>query len=123
MLILEFVALMIGVYFFSGYVLLENSDDIMNKFYTFFFVFLFQFCMMALESVLAKESFNMANIIDVCVKYGLLSVIAYDTYGDLRRKHVVFFNNLTIYQKTLVLSLMIVAFVTVVRVVQMLITQ
>lgn len=123
MLILEFIALMVGVYLFSGYVLLQNSDEILNKFYTFFFIFMFQFVLMTLESILAKEQFNFGAIMDTCVKYGLVSVIAYDTYGDLRRKHTMYFDNLTMYQKTLVLAVLIVAFVTVIRIVQILITQ
>ena len=110
--------MMIAIYFFSGYVLLSNSDTIINKLYTFFFIFMLQFVVIVIGSLLRKNKLIIVDIVDICVKNGLLSIIAYDTFNDL--KIAKYFDNYNMYQKTLILTVMIMAFIITIQILQIL---
>ena len=119
-LLIEIIILLLTTYLFSGYVLLQNSDVIINKFYTFFYVFMLQFLMEIIGCAISKEKINIPVLIDQSVKLGLISVIAYDTFNDLDYRKT--FENMNYYQKTIILTIMIVMFVSVIQLFQVLIS-
>ena len=119
MLLIEIIILLLTTYLFSGYVLLQNSDVIINKFYTFFYVVLLNFLMEIIGTAINKEKIIIPDIVDKSVKLGLVSVIAYDTFNDLDYRKT--FENMGYSQKTIILTIMIVAFVSIIQIFQVLI--
>jgi len=103
---------------------MENFDDrrntIIYKLYLFLFVFLLQVTINIFNNIFSGDKISLNNIVDMAINNALISVIAYDVYNDLVYNG--FYKNLTSVQKTTILVLLIIGFITAIKLLQMLIS-
>ena len=103
---------------------LVNFDDrhnaIIYKIYLFLFMFIIQFLFQIFSGLVLTHKINVSEIIETSINNALLSVIAYDVYGDLAYNN--FFSTYTHQQRILVLILLIVGFMTGIKILQLLIS-
>ncbi len=103
---------------------LVNFDDrhnaIIYKIYLFLFMFIIQFLFQIFSGLVLTHKINVSEIIETSINNALLSIIAYDVYGDLAYNN--FFSTYTHQQKILVLILLIVGFMTGIKILQLLIS-
>jgi hypothetical protein len=124
-MILLFKLLITGLtlFWFVTY-FMDNFDDkrntIIYKLYLFLFVFLLQVMINIFNNIFGNEKVSLNSIIDTSINNALISVIAYGVYDDLVYNG--FFNGLTKHQKTSILVLLIIGFVTSIKLLQMLLS-
>ena len=102
---------------------MSNPDDreniIMNKIYLFLFVFIINFISSFINYLLSSTySFN--DVIVFSVNNALVSIIAYDVYNDLVYNE--YFKNYSHHQKSVILILLMIAFMTIIKLIQIIIT-
>lgn len=102
---------------------MNNPDDrenaIMNKIYLFIFVFIINFISSFINYLLSSTySFN--DVIIFSVNNALISIIAYDVYNDLTYND--YFKNYSHHQKSVILILLMIAFMTIIKLIQIIIT-
>jgi hypothetical protein len=117
-LIFLFISLYLYMIFF-----MSNPDDreniIMNKIYLFLFVFIINFISSFINYLLSSTySFN--DVIVFSVNNALVSIIAYDVYNDLVYNE--YFKNYSHHQKSVILILLMIAFMTIIKLIQIIIT-
>jgi hypothetical protein len=119
MIIIEIFILLILIYGFSNNVLVSNDKLFLNKLYTFFFVFLIQFSFNIVNDLIEKKNISIYDNVDICIKKSLIAVIAFDTFTEMNC--IGYFQGFTNKQKSIVITLLIVCFITVVQILQLLI--
>ena len=112
------------LFFFVAF-FLENFEDrknsIIYKLYLFTFIFLLQVILNIFNNIFNKEKITVNSIMETAINNALLAVIAYDVYNDLiYEKFYIGYNK---YQKISILVLLILAFITTVKLLQLLLTQ
>lgn len=124
-MILLFRLLITGItlFLFVTY-FMDNFDDkrntIIYKLYLFLFIFLLQVMINIFNNIFGQEKVSLNNIIDTAINNALISVISYDIYNDLVYNG--FFNGLSKFQKTSILILLIIGFITSIKLLQMLLS-
>ena len=106
------------------YYLIDNDkvnffeSALLNKLYIFLFVFIIQFILNIFHKIYMDQSTKTSEIVDVSINDGLLSVIAFDIYKDmiLQGKYEGYSKSL----KSLVLVLLILAFITSIKLLHLL---
>jgi hypothetical protein len=110
--------------FFYLSMFLPNFDDRSNaipyKLYMFLFVFIIQFMLYFLTNATSSNKSSLNQIIESSINNALLAVIAYDVYNDLYFNKI--FINMNEHQRIISLVLLIVGFMTMVKIIQLLIT-
>ena len=123
-LLVRIIFTAIVLFFFVG-MFLEDFDDKRNsifyKLYLFLFMFLLQIILNVFNNIFNKQKITLNSIMETAVNNALLSVIAFDVYNDLVFEG--FYKGYTSYQKISVLVLLIIAFITTVKLLQLLLTQ
>ena len=123
-LLLRLIFTGIALFFFVA-LFLENFDDrrnsIVYKLYLFTFIFLLQIVLNVFNNIFNKEKITLNSIMETAINNALLSVIAFDVYNDLIYEG--FYNGYNSYQKIAALVLLILAFITTVKLLQLLLTQ
>ena len=123
-LLLRIIFTGIALFFFTA-LFLENFDNrdnaIVYKLYLFTFVFLLQIILNIFNNLFNKDKITLNSIMDTAVNNALLAVIAFDVYGDLTYQKILNFNNK--YQQIAVLILLILGFITTIKLLQLLLTQ
>jgi hypothetical protein len=94
---------------------------LLNKLYIFLFVFIIEFILNIFHKIYMNSSTTTTEIVDISINDGLLSVIAFDIYKDmiLQGKYEGYSKSL----RSLVLVLLIIAFITSINILQMLFTK
>jgi hypothetical protein len=114
----------IALFFFIAS-FLENFEDRRNsiayKLYLFTFLFLLQVTLNIFNNIFNKEKLTLNSIMETAINNALLSVVAFDVYNDLVFDG--FYAGYSPYQKVSVLVLLILAFITTVKILQLLLTQ
>jgi hypothetical protein len=106
------------------YYLIDNDkaqffdSALLNKLYIFLFVFIIQFILNIFHKIYMSPTTKTSEIVDVSINDGLLSVIAFDIYKDmiLQGKYEGYSKSL----KSLVLVLLILAFITSIKLLHLL---
>ena len=123
-LLLRLIFTGIVLFFFVAF-FLENFEDrknsIIYKLYLFTFIFLLQVILNIFNNIFNKEKITVNSIMETAINNALLAVIAYDVYNDLIYEK--FYSGYNKYQKISVLVLLILAFITTVKLLQLLLTQ
>lgn len=83
-------------------------------------MFVFNFMFEIFANLINSIKINVSEVIESSVNNALLAVIAFGLYGDLSYNG--FFDNYTNNQKSLILILMIVGFITTIKILELLIT-
>ncbi len=103
---------------------LENFDDRHNaiayKIYLFLFVFIMHFLFQVFTNLVNSSKIAINEIIETSINNALLAVIAFDIYNDLVYNN--FFKTYNNQQKILVLILLIIGFMTAIKILQLLIS-
>ena len=119
---INLIFLFISLYFYINYYL-DNPDDrenaFVNKIYLFLFVFFINF-ISAFISNLFSDNFSLYEITTFSVNNALISIIAYDTYNDMTYHG--YFKNYTHHQKSVLLILLMLTFMTIIKLIQIIIT-
>jgi hypothetical protein len=111
----------ISLFLFLIYVL-KNFDTkenvIINKIYIFAFIFFIQIITNLISNVFSNNKIPLDEIINLSINNALLGVIAFDIYGNLEQNgyYVTFAKE----HKAFILVLLILAFITSIRLIQML---
>lgn len=123
-LLLRLIFTGIALFFFVA-LFLENFDDRQNsivyKLYLFTFIFLLQIVLNVFNNIFNKEKITLNSIMETSINNALLAVIAFDVYNDLIYEG--FYKGYNSYQKIATLVLLILAFITTVKMLQLLLTQ
>ena len=123
-LLLRLIFTGIALLFFVA-LFLENFDDRQNsivyKLYLFTFIFLLQIVLNVFNNIFNKEKITLNSIMETSINNALLAVIAFDVYNDLIYEG--FYKGYNSYQKIATLVLLILAFITTVKMLQLLLTQ
>lgn len=123
-LLLRLIFTGIALFFFVA-LFLENFDDrrnsIVYKLYLFTFIFLLQIVLNVFNNIFNKDKITLNSIMETAINNALLAVIAFDVYNDLIYEG--FYKGYNSYQKIATLVLLILAFITTVKMLQLLLTQ
>jgi hypothetical protein len=111
----------IALFLFLIYVL-QNFDTkdniILNKIYIFAFIFFIQIITNLISNIFSNTKIALDDIINLSINNALLGVIAFDVFGNLEQN-----GNYTTFSKehkALILVFLIIAFITSIRLIQML---
>jgi hypothetical protein len=123
-LLLRMLITGIALFFFTNMFLEDISNrnnGIVYKLYIFTFVFLLQIILNVFNTLFNGDKITLNHIMDTAVNNALLAVIAYDVYGDLKYQNLITASGK--YQQSTVLVLLIISFITTVKILQLLLTQ
>ncbi|AYV80098.1 MAG: hypothetical protein Gaeavirus9_8 [Gaeavirus sp.] len=84
-------------------------------------MFLLQVTLNIFSNIFNREKISVNSIIDTAINNALLSVIAYDVYNDLVFND--FYKTCNKLQKTSILVVLVLSFITAVKLLQLLLTQ
>jgi len=98
----------------------DKKNAISYKLYLFLFIFILNFMSQIFSNLINGDKILMDEIIDTSINNGLIAVIAFGIYGDLNENGL--FIQYNYNQKILVLILLIVGFITTIKVLELLIT-
>lgn len=122
-ILLKLLVLAIILYFFIN-IFLDNFDDRQNgiayKIYIFLFVFIIQFIFHLISNLTSSTRILINEIIETSINNSLLAVIAFDIYNDL--EYINYFKTYNKQQKILMLILLIIGFMTIIKFIQLLIS-
>ena len=97
----------------------KNKDNVIwYKLYIFLFMFFIQIIVSFVNSIFTKEIISYPELIDSSITNALLTVVAFDVYGDMVLKD--YLNDLSQSQKNLLLVLLVIGFMVSIRLIQML---
>jgi len=103
---------------------LDNINDRQNaiayKIYLFLFVFIIQFLFQVFTNLVNSTKFAINEIIETSVNNALIAIIAFDIYNDLVYNN--FFITYNNQQKILILILLIIGFMTGIKILELLIS-
>jgi hypothetical protein len=123
LIIARLLILAITLYMFVS-LFLDNFDDRHNaiayKIYLFLFVFIMQFMFQIFTNIINSNKIVIDEIIETSINNALLAVIAFDVYNDLVYNN--YFKTYNHQQKILILILLIIGFMTVIKFLQLLIS-
>ena len=96
-----------------------NRDNVIwYKLYIFLFMFFIQIIVSFVNSIFTKEVISYPELIDSSITNSLLTVVAFDLYGDFVWKGYI--ADLSGSQRNLLLVLLVISFMVSIRLVQML---
>jgi hypothetical protein len=98
----------------------ERRNAISYKIYLFIFIFILNFMFQIFTNLINNITNSMNDLIESSINNALLSVIAFDIYNDLTYNG--FFKIYTHQQKSLVLILLIIGFITTIKILELLIS-
>lgn len=98
----------------------DRKNSISYKIYIFLFIFVFNLMFQIFANLINKIKINMTELIEASINNGLLAVVAFGVYGDLNYNG--FFNNYDSNQKSLILILLIIGFITTIKILELLIS-
>lgn len=98
----------------------DKKNSISYKIYLFLFVFVLNFMFQIFANLINNIKISMDELIEMSINNALLSVVAYGVYDDLSYNG--FFNQYTHYQKSLILILLIIGFITTIKILELLIS-
>jgi hypothetical protein len=123
-LLLRMIFTGIALFFFTLF-FLENYEDrnnaIIYKLYLFAFVFLLQVILNVFNNLFNGDKITLNHIMETAVSNALLAVIAFDVYGDLTYQKILTVENK--HQQIAILVLLMIGFITTVKLLQLLLTQ
>lgn len=103
-------------------IVLDNFDDRRNaiayKLYIFVFVFFVIITLGILDNVYSGANLKLNHIVDNAINNGILSILAYDVFND--QIYNGFYKNYNNYQRILTLVILIIGFITSVKLLQLL---
>ena len=111
----------ISLFLFLIYVLKNfdtNDDVILNKIYIFAFIFFIQIITNLISNLFSSNKIALDEIINLSINNALLGVIAFDVFGNLEQSG--HYTTFTKEHKALILVFLIIAFITSIRLIQML---
>ncbi len=111
----------ISLFLFLIYVLQNfdtNENIILNKIYIFAFIFFIQIITNLISNLFSSNKIQLDEIINLSINNALLGVIAFDIFGNLEQKGN--YNNFSKEHKAIILVFLIIAFITSIRLIQML---
>lgn len=121
---LRLIITFVGLYIYFNLMLSDINDKnnaITHKMYIFLFVFFLQFFIYFFSLIIQKNSkIYVGQIIETSMNNAILAVIAFDVYGDLYYTN--HFVGLTQQQQILILVLFIIGFMTIIKILQLLLT-
>ena len=122
-ILIRLLVLAITLYMFIS-LFLENFEDRHNaiayKIYLFLFIFIIQFLFQIFTNLIQSEKIIIDQIIETSINNALLAVIAFDIYNDLYYNN--YFRTFNNQQKILILILLIIGFMTIIKFLQLLIS-
>lgn len=98
----------------------DKKNGISYKIYLFLFIFVLNFMFQIFSDLINKVKISIDEIIEMSINNALLSVVAFSVYDDLSYNG--FFNQYNHYQKSLILILLIIGFITTIKILELLIT-
>lgn len=99
----------------------DNKHNILSyKIYLFLFVFIINFLYTFFANLFNQKKINIKELIRVSVDYALISVISFSVYNDLEINNT--FINFTHEQKILILVLLIIGFITTIKILELIIS-
>ena len=98
----------------------DKKNAISYKIYLFLFVFVLNFMFQIFANLINNKKILMVELIESSINNSLLAVIAYGVYSDLIYDG--FFKDYDHSQKTLVLILLIIGFITTIKILELLIS-
>jgi len=98
----------------------DKKNAISYKIYLFLFVFVLNFMFQIFANLINKIKISMDELIEMSINNALLSVVAFSVYDDLSYNG--FFNQYNHYQKSLILILLIIGFISTIKILELLIT-
>lgn len=98
----------------------DKKNAISYKIYLFLFIFVLNFMFQIFANLINGVKISMDEVIESSINNGLIAVIAFGIYGDLSENG--FFNQYNKNQKSLILILLIIGFITTIKVLELLIT-
>ena len=99
----------------------DTNNSIIYKLYLFTFIFLLQVILNIFNNIFNKEKLSVNSIMDTGINNALLAVIAFDVHKDLILSK--FYDGYNKYQRISALILLILVFITTVKLLQLLLTQ
>ena len=113
----------IALYLFLNFFLddYNNKNNIfINKIYLFLFVFIVYFLFQFFTSLFSTNEITINVLIETSINNAILAIIAFDINDNLLQNN--YFTNFSNHQKILMLILLIVGFMTVIKLLQLLIS-
>jgi hypothetical protein len=98
----------------------DKKNAISYKIYLFLFVFVLNFMFQIFTNLMNNKKISMVELIEASINNSLLAVIAYGVYSDLTYDG--FFKDYNHSQKTMVLILLIIGFITTIKILELLIS-
>lgn len=98
----------------------EKKNAISYKIYLFLFVFILNFMFQIFANLINNKKISMVELIESSINNSLLAVIAFSVYGDLCNDG--FFRDYNQSQKTMILILLIIGFITTIKILELLIS-
>lgn len=98
----------------------DKKNAISYKIYLFLFVFVLNFMFQIFSDLINKVKISMDEIIEMSINNALLAVVAFGVYDDLSCNG--FFNQYNHNQKSLILILLIIGFISTIKILELLIT-
>ena len=121
--IVRLILIAISLYLYINIFLTDIEDrrnSIAYKIYLFLFVFIINFLIQLFGNLIYKSKLSISYIIETSVNNSLLAVIAFDVYNDLVYNG--FYKNYNKHQRTLILILLIIGFMTAIKILELLIS-
>ena len=122
-ILLRLFFIAISLYLYLNIFLYDfNIQDkaISNKIYLFLFIFIINFLYYFASNLFASVKISINDIIEISINNALLSIIAYGVYNDLFLNG--YFLNLNYQQQILMLILLIISFITSIKILQLLLS-
>jgi len=98
----------------------DKKNAISYKIYLFLFVFVLNFMFQIFANLINNKKILMVELIESSINNSLLAIIAYGVYSDLTYDG--FFRDYNNSQKTMVLILLIIGFITTIKILELLIS-
>lgn len=98
----------------------DKKNRISYKIYLFLFIFILNFMFQIFSNLLSDITISINELIEMSINNALLAVVAFSIYNDLDDNN--FFAKETQYQKSLVLILLIIGFITTIKILELLIS-
>jgi hypothetical protein len=120
--LINLVTIFISLYVYFTFFLTnvdQRENAIMNKMFIFIFIFIINFITSFINYLLTPDlSFD--DVIDLSVSNAIVCIIAFDVYDDLTYND--YFKNYSNHQKSVILIMMMIAFITVIKLIQVILT-
>ena len=118
---INLILLFISLFIYINYCVSEmNNDNIFtNKICMWLFVFIISF-ISGFINKLVSSNMSIHDLIVFSVNNAIISVIAYDTYNDMIYHG--YFSTYSHEQKSLILVLLMISFITIIKLIQIIIT-